>query len=151
LDQLRQLKGIATYSLSIGVLTDITIAAVLCYYLQRMRKNSSKADSMAWGLMRRALDTGILTSAFSLTTLAAYRWNPNNFTFLLFYFLLSKLYATTFLAALNTRTSPDEDKSTSPVVSSGGTTFMIGQESVWAVADAHTSVNSSMKVDLEAL
>ena len=44
----RNIKNIASYSLGIGVLTDIVIAVVLCYYLQRMRKNSSRLVSIVW-------------------------------------------------------------------------------------------------------
>ena len=56
------------------------------------------------------------------------------------------VYATTFLAALNTRTGPEENEPSSAVVSGGGTTFMIGQESVWGATDPTTSGNLSTKV-----
>ncbi|KAK7677728.1 hypothetical protein QCA50_019280 [Cerrena zonata] len=50
-----------------------------------------------------AINTGVLTSAISLTCLILYDIMPDNFIFMGFYFVLSKLYVNSFLAALNTR------------------------------------------------
>ncbi|KAI0927054.1 hypothetical protein AcV5_007693 [Taiwanofungus camphoratus] len=53
--------------------------------------------------MLYAVNTGILTSAISLCTLILYDTMPENFIFMCFYFIVSKLYANSFLATLNTR------------------------------------------------
>ncbi|KAF8551281.1 hypothetical protein OG21DRAFT_1524560 [Imleria badia] len=70
-------------ALGIGVVNDIGIAIALCYYLQSMRS--------------------CYTHAMSFTTLIIYNFMPKNFIFVGCYFVLSKLYAVSFVAALNTR------------------------------------------------
>lgn len=58
---------------------------------------------MVNSLILYALSTGAVTAAISLTTLILYNFMPNNFIFMACYFVLSKMYAVSFLAALNTR------------------------------------------------
>ncbi|KAJ7588252.1 hypothetical protein C8J56DRAFT_67317 [Mycena floridula] len=101
---LPELKTLGTITLGLGVLTDVVIAAALCFYLKRLRNNYKRAD-MVTNLMVYAVNTGILTSAISASTLLCYNLMPTNFIFIGFYFVLSKLYAISFLATLNTRRS----------------------------------------------
>ncbi|KAH7915480.1 hypothetical protein BJ138DRAFT_1141853 [Hygrophoropsis aurantiaca] len=103
LTDLINLRIIGSLSLGLGVVNDMFMAAALCYYLQGMRSSSSSADSLINSLTLYAINTGVLTSACSLTTLILYNFMPKNFVFMCFYFVLSKLYAISFLATLNTR------------------------------------------------
>ncbi|KAG1735193.1 hypothetical protein EDB19DRAFT_1112853 [Suillus lakei] len=96
-------KSLGSLSLGIGVATDISIAAALCFYLQKMRSSHSTADSMINTLIIYAVNTGLLTSTISLSTLVLFNVMPTNFVFICMYFVLSKLYAISFLATLNTR------------------------------------------------
>ncbi|KAG2138649.1 uncharacterized protein EDB93DRAFT_721103 [Suillus bovinus] len=96
-------KPLGTFSLAIGVATDMIIAAALCFYLQKMRSSHPTADSMVNTLIVYAVNTGLLTSTISLSTLILFNTMPTNFIFICMYFVLSKLYAISFLAALNTR------------------------------------------------
>ncbi|KAH7923355.1 hypothetical protein BV22DRAFT_1015597 [Leucogyrophana mollusca] len=122
LTDLINLRIVGSLSLGLGVANDMFMAAALCYYLQGMRSSSnySSADSLINSLTLYAVNTGILTSACSLTTLILYNFMPKNFVFMCFYFVLSKLYAISFLATLNTRqiirgrgTDREQGKSTS--------------------------------------
>jgi len=104
--EVSKVKLEAILALGAGVITDVYIATALCYYLQKLRSNFARFNALVNSMQYHAVDTGILTSAFSLTTLILFSVNPNNFIFMGFYFMLSKFYATSFLAALNARKSP---------------------------------------------
>ncbi|KAF8886200.1 hypothetical protein BD779DRAFT_1786648, partial [Infundibulicybe gibba] len=129
-----RLKLLATLSLAGGVLTDVVTAAALCYYLRKLRTGHKQylidsshlkqsnlldsSDSLVNTLTRYAVNTGALTSAVSLCTLILYNVRPSAFYFMGSYFVLSKLYAISFLCTLNTRTiirgrgTDQEDQST---------------------------------------
>ncbi|KAG2360638.1 hypothetical protein BDR07DRAFT_1461870 [Suillus spraguei] len=133
------LRYLGSISLGIGVVTDMSIAAALCFYLQKMRSSHSNADSMINTLIIYAVnywssyqvgftgtfqslkrDTYSIYSTVSLSTLVLFNIMPTNFVFMCMYFVLSKLYAISFLATLNTRkiirghgTDPEGGRSTS--------------------------------------
>ncbi|KAJ7921129.1 hypothetical protein B0H13DRAFT_2656178 [Mycena leptocephala] len=99
-----QLKTLATISLGLGLLTDVVTAAALCYFLWRMRTTqNSVANSLITRLVMDAINTGVLTSVVSLSTLLLFDFLEGNLVFGSTYFMLSKLYAVSFLATLNTR------------------------------------------------
>ncbi|KAG2360641.1 hypothetical protein BDR07DRAFT_1411934 [Suillus spraguei] len=98
------LRSLGSVSLSIGVVTDMSIAVALCFYLQKIRSSCSTADSVINKLIIYAVNTGILTSTVSLSTLILFNIMPTNFVFMCMYFVLSELYGISFLATLNTRT-----------------------------------------------
>ncbi|KAF5348604.1 hypothetical protein D9756_009579 [Leucocoprinus leucothites] len=100
----RQLQVLGTISLGTGVLTDIVTAATLCYFLNRLRTGHQTSDSLVNMLCRYAINTGVLTSTVSTATVVLYNVMPDtNLFFIAFYFILSKLYAISFMATLNTR------------------------------------------------
>ncbi|KAL4259127.1 DUF6534 domain-containing protein [Pleurotus pulmonarius] len=99
-----KLRTLGIVSLSFGLATDVMIAASLCYFLQHYRTGHNGTDSLVNALSVYAVNTGALTSAVSLSTLLLYWTMPeNNFYFIAVYFSLSKLYAISFMATLNTR------------------------------------------------
>ncbi|KAF4617319.1 hypothetical protein D9613_005804 [Agrocybe pediades] len=100
---LHDLQVIGSLALGGGVLTDILIAMALLYCLRKLRTGVRKADTLIKTLSLYALNTGVLTGAVSLTTLLLYNLCPNTFYFMATYFTLGKLYAISFLCALNTR------------------------------------------------
>jgi len=103
LTKLADIKVVGSISLALGVATDIVTAGSLCFFLRDLRTGYSKDDSLVNSLTLYAVNTGVLTSAVSLATLILYDIMPQNFIFMGFYFVLSKLYANSFLATLNTR------------------------------------------------
>lgn len=99
-----RLQNLGTVSLACGVATDVVTAAALCYYLNRLRTGFAQSDSLVNSLCRYAINTGALTSAVSITTLVLFNINAqNNLYFAATYFILSKLYAISYMATLNTR------------------------------------------------
>jgi hypothetical protein len=99
LPDLLNLRVVGIVALGIGVLNDIGIAFALCYYLQSMRLYYTQSDSIIRSLTLYAVNTGVLTSAMSFTTLIIFNFMPMNFIFVGCYFVLSKLYAVSFIAA----------------------------------------------------
>ncbi|KAI0771406.1 hypothetical protein BC629DRAFT_1641490, partial [Irpex lacteus] len=98
-----QLKVVGSLSLILGVTTDCFTAAALCWFLRSLRTGYKKDDSLVNQLTLYAINTGVLTSVVSLATMILYNLMPGNFIFMGCYFVLSKLYANSFLATLNTR------------------------------------------------
>ncbi|KIK98767.1 hypothetical protein PAXRUDRAFT_133485 [Paxillus rubicundulus Ve08.2h10] len=103
LPDLVDLRVLGSTSLALGVLNDLAVAAALCYYLQSIRSSYTKDDSTIRTLTIYAVNTGILTSAMSFATVIVYDLMPKNLIFVGCYFVVSKLYAISFLATLNTR------------------------------------------------
>lgn len=98
------IQTLGTVSLATGVCTDVVIALALCYYLNRLRTGYPTADSLVNSLCRYAINTGALTSAVSITAAVLFNVNSrNNLHFAATYFILSKLYAISYMATLNTR------------------------------------------------
>lgn len=97
------LRTLASLSLGAGALTDIIIALSLSLFLRRLRTGYKSSDSVVNRLTVYAINTGVLTSTISITTLVLYDLYPTNFLFMAFYFVLSKLYAVSFMCTLNTR------------------------------------------------
>ncbi|KAK0458046.1 uncharacterized protein EV420DRAFT_1643390 [Desarmillaria tabescens] len=97
------LRVLGTVALGLGVVTDVSTAAALCYFLNRFRTGHARSDTLVNGLVIYAINTGAVTSLISTATLTLYNVMPDNLIFIAAYFLLSKLYAISFLAALNTR------------------------------------------------
>ncbi|KAJ7085532.1 hypothetical protein C8R44DRAFT_893821 [Mycena epipterygia] len=113
------LKTLATISLGLGAFTDVVTAAALIFFLRRLRTGYRAADSLVRRLVTDAINTGVVTTAVSLATLLLFNFLTGNLIFAATYFLLSKLYAISFLATLNTRravrgrgTDHDEKNST---------------------------------------
>ncbi|KAJ7766412.1 hypothetical protein DFH07DRAFT_809833 [Mycena maculata] len=101
--QVFRLKVLATTSLGMGALTDVLTALALWFYIRRLRTGFKDVDSLVRGLVSEAVNTGALTTVVSLATLLLFNFLPTNFIFGSTYFLLSKLYAVSFVATLNTR------------------------------------------------
>jgi len=101
-----QLQSLGTLSLGVGVCTDIITAGALCIFLNRLRTGLKSSDNLVNNLCTYAINTGVLTSTVSVATLILYNTlSTNNLYFVATYFILSKLYAISFLATLNTRRS----------------------------------------------
>lgn len=94
---------VAIVALGLGVLTDVLTATAISWYLRKLKTGYKKSDTLVNKLIAYAINTGLLTGAFSIACLITYGTMPNNFIFISLYFVLSKLYANSFLATLNTR------------------------------------------------
>ncbi|KAF7977799.1 hypothetical protein HWV62_2709 [Athelia sp. TMB] len=64
-----------------------------------------RSNAIVRSLTVHAIDTGVVTSVLSITTLILYNFRSTDFRFMAVYFALSKMYATAFLSSLNSRES----------------------------------------------
>lgn len=103
LANLNNIFTVAIVALGLGVLTDMLTAVAIAWYLRKLKTGYKNCDTLVNKLMAYAVNTGLLTGAFSIACLVTYGTMPNNFIFISLYFVLSKLYANSFLATLNTR------------------------------------------------
>ncbi|CDO68362.1 hypothetical protein BN946_scf184815.g9 [Trametes cinnabarina] len=135
---------LGSFALGLGMATDVVTAAALCYFLRGLKTGYNQDDSIVNTLTLYAINTGVITSAISLSTLILYDLMPTNFIFMAFYFVLSKVYANSFFAALNTRRSvrgrgTEGDHTTVP------TFLMVGQTTKQEVHnDPIYSIHSSV-------
>ncbi|KAI0706368.1 hypothetical protein C8Q76DRAFT_156608 [Earliella scabrosa] len=103
-EQFAQIAWWLYLGLGLTVVGDMYVATSLCYLLYRGRTRSSySTNSLLNVLMLYTINTGLLTSMFSLACFITYAAMPRNFIFLGVYFPLSKLYLNAFLATLNAR------------------------------------------------
>ncbi|KZV75353.1 hypothetical protein PENSPDRAFT_87821 [Peniophora sp. CONT] len=98
-----EIKTLATTGLALGCATDIVTALSLSYFLHKMRTGYAASDSLITRLIVYSVNTGAITSLCSLAVVITYNLMSTNFVFMACYFVLSKLYANSCLATLNTR------------------------------------------------
>ncbi|KAJ7751725.1 hypothetical protein B0H14DRAFT_2756576 [Mycena olivaceomarginata] len=92
--------------MAISAACDVVITASMIYYLwseKRQVKLSRGMNRTINSLMRYSLNTGFLTTVFALATAITFVENETAFIYGPFFFVLSRMYACSFLAVLNTR------------------------------------------------
>ncbi|EPQ57818.1 hypothetical protein GLOTRDRAFT_126309 [Gloeophyllum trabeum ATCC 11539] len=90
-------------ALSSAAAVDILAAISLIYYLHTTRPSSNLKDSRVNMLTVYIINTGLITSIFSLLILVTFMALHSNLVFLAFIEIQSRLYANSFLASLNAR------------------------------------------------
>lgn len=86
-----------------AALCDTSLAISLCYFLHQKRTGYKQTDKIIDRLMIFSMSTGLLTSFASVAGLITYLVVPKTWVYLALCFLISRLYANTFLSSLNTR------------------------------------------------
>ncbi|KAF9564489.1 hypothetical protein CPC08DRAFT_247401 [Agrocybe pediades] len=89
--------------LSSAAVCDTAIAVSLTYFLHKKRTGFKKTDEMINYLILFSINSGLLLSAISIASLITYLVVPRTWVYTALCFLLSRLYATTFLCSLNSR------------------------------------------------
>lgn len=101
--ELDHLSTLMFLNFALGTSSDLLVAAALCYYLYLSRTGIAKTNSLINTLMAYTVNTGMIVAIDAALGVILYGAMPNNFIFLGFYFLLSKLYLNSYLASLNAR------------------------------------------------
>ncbi|OBZ76519.1 hypothetical protein A0H81_03496 [Grifola frondosa] len=99
-------KGpLVTLSVGIGcsACIDVAVAAILIYHLRKGRNGWKSSDGMLTWLSVYTINTGALTSIFSVITVLLFATEKNSIIFMAFVEMQSKLYANSFLGSLNAR------------------------------------------------
>ncbi|KAJ2919556.1 hypothetical protein MD484_g798, partial [Candolleomyces efflorescens] len=127
-----------TAALGTSTAIDFFIAAAMCWYLRKSRGAGARLNSRIDLVMQYSLNSGLLTSACSLTAMFTYILMPNTFVFLGLEFMLTKFYVGSFLAMLNSRerktqqkTFPDESIDLNSLMKKSPITSSTGQ---WGLA-----------------
>ncbi|KAL5512645.1 hypothetical protein ACEPAG_2911 [Sanghuangporus baumii] len=101
-----RLKEIYALNRSINVInavTDVTVAAVLIYLLNKSRTGFRRSNHIINHLIFYSLNTGLLTSIDAIGSLVGNVVWGNTFIYIFFFVNISRFYTNSFLATLNTR------------------------------------------------
>ncbi|KAJ7803148.1 hypothetical protein B0H14DRAFT_1648799 [Mycena olivaceomarginata] len=101
-----EVEGISTLlylNFAAGTSSDLSVALALCYLLRGSRTGFQRTDSLIGALMMYTVNTGLLVALDATAGMVAFIFMHDNFIFLGFYLLLSKLYLNSYLAILNAR------------------------------------------------
>ncbi|KAJ7861288.1 hypothetical protein B0H13DRAFT_2355183 [Mycena leptocephala] len=85
---------------AVGAAGDLSMAAILCWYLRREMTMFDKLNSLLTRIIRFTLATGLATSLLALGCLVAYVVRPKSLIF-----LARRMYTNALLATLNSRKS----------------------------------------------
>ncbi|KAF7368366.1 ANK-REP-REGION domain-containing protein [Mycena venus] len=88
---------------AVGAAVDLSIAGILCWYLQREMTMFSRINSLITRIIQYTLATGLATSLLALGCLVAYVVSPNSLIYLAMHFSLGRMYTNALLATLNSR------------------------------------------------
>ncbi|KAH9052312.1 hypothetical protein EDB87DRAFT_530436 [Lactarius vividus] len=94
-----------TLGLSMACTVDIGITASMCYFLQTSRTGFGETDHVIDTIMLYTFNTGALTCVTTVLSMICWLTMPRNLIFLGLHFAISKLYANSLLATLNSRRS----------------------------------------------
>ncbi|ESK91090.1 hypothetical protein Moror_9590 [Moniliophthora roreri MCA 2997] len=103
--ELDTLSSLMYLNFAAGTTSDLSVALVLCYLLWKSKTGFTRTDSLIKMLMAYTINTGLIVAIDAALGMICYAVMPNNFIFLGFYLLLSKLYLNSYLASLNARDS----------------------------------------------
>ncbi|GLB43777.1 hypothetical protein LshimejAT787_1402890 [Lyophyllum shimeji] len=94
-----------TSGLALSTLLDILITGFLCFFLMIGRKKNVNAsiNHILDSLMLYAFENGSLTCAATVVSMLCWLTMPTNLIFMGLHFVISKFYANSLLATLNTR------------------------------------------------
>ncbi|TBU53303.1 hypothetical protein BD310DRAFT_888002 [Dichomitus squalens] len=90
-------------ALGLRVVTDLVLTGSLILFLQRSRTGFTTTERMIDVLTLYAINTGLVTSLFSLAAAVAAAVLPDTLIYIAIYIVSSKMYSTSVLATLNSR------------------------------------------------
>ncbi|KAF8816225.1 hypothetical protein BYT27DRAFT_7185043 [Phlegmacium glaucopus] len=92
-----------TLGLALSSLLDVLITGFLCYLLMKNHKQNSSMNHVLDTLMLYAFENGSLTCAATVVSLICWLTMHKNLIFMGLHFVISKFYANSLMASLNTR------------------------------------------------
>lgn len=102
-DFVKHVAWVFTMGLVASSALDVIITACLLWYLDHARSGFARMDQIVNTLCLYAIENGLLTSVAIVISLGCWLGMQDNLIFLAFHFIVSKLYANSFLATLNSR------------------------------------------------
>jgi len=89
--------------LSSAAICDTAIAVSLTYFLDKKRTGFKRSDEIINYLILFSINSGLATSMISVASLVTYLVDPKLLMYTALCFLISRVYANTFLCSLNSR------------------------------------------------
>lgn len=104
--------------------SDILITGGMTYYLVTRRTGHENTDRLISVLVKYTVNTGLLTTIFTIITLVFYILGERKLIYTPFFFILTRLYSCSFMSTLNTRRTVRDQVSTSRYARSGQGSFL---------------------------
>jgi len=92
-----------TSGLALSSGLDVLITSLLCFLLYKNRKDHPSTNHILDKLTLYTFENGLLTCIVAFTSLICWITNKKNLVFMGLHFVISKFYANSFFATLNTR------------------------------------------------
>ncbi|KAH0825985.1 hypothetical protein J3R83DRAFT_7580 [Lanmaoa asiatica] len=99
-------QWVFTLGLAMSCLVDILVTGFLTHSLQTLQSDkraSTSLDRVIGAVVLYTFETNLLTSAATIVSMICWLTMPDNLVFMGLHFFISKLYANSLLATLNTR------------------------------------------------
>ncbi|KAF8131404.1 hypothetical protein EV363DRAFT_1329929 [Boletus edulis] len=101
-----EFRWVFTLGLAMSCLVDILVTGFLTHSLQTLQNDkraSTSLDRVIGAVVLYTFETNLLTSAATIVSMICWLTMPDNLVFMGLHFFISKLYANSLLATLNTR------------------------------------------------
>lgn len=134
-----------TSTLIIGAVSDVVIAFFICGALLRMRSGFRATDKLVDKLVTFTIGSGLLTSIAAIIQAVLYL-TQNNFTFVVPYSIVAKLFVNSLLAALNERDTNRKEMATVSINRSTRSDHIIRTEQIEMHVDQKPTHEGRLKV-----
>ncbi|RDB19944.1 hypothetical protein Hypma_013123 [Hypsizygus marmoreus] len=96
-------KTYGAVQLVASVICDVAISAAMVFLLNKNRNGIKRTESIIDRLIIYSVNVGLVTSVIAILNLVFWQATPQNFNFVIFHYIISKLYINSFLVTLNSR------------------------------------------------
>jgi len=96
-------KPVFTLGLALSSLADVIITFGMCFYLQESRHGLGTLDKVIGSIIVYTVNNGAITCVSTIASMICWLTMPHNLIFMALHFAISKMYANSLLATLNTR------------------------------------------------
>jgi len=96
-------KPVFTLGLAFSSVADVIITFGMCFYLQESRHGLGTLDKVIGSIIIYTVNNGALTCVSTIVAMICFLTMPQNLIFMALHFAISKMYANSLLATLNTR------------------------------------------------
>ncbi|KAJ8093485.1 hypothetical protein PM082_020342 [Marasmius tenuissimus] len=104
-EKLKELRGLSMSINALNAITDLTISAAICTYLNISRTGFAWSNHVINRLILFSINTGLLTSVCACMSLITILVFPDELIYFGFYFISEYVYSNSLLATLNARKS----------------------------------------------
>jgi len=96
-------KPVFTLGLAFSSVADVIITFGMCFYLHESRHGLGTMDKVVGSIIVYTINNGAITCVSTIVAMICFLTMPQNLIFMALHFAISKMYANSLLATLNTR------------------------------------------------